>query len=123
MEAVDDELESSEDEDFGGVEPPPPKRSRFDGSTSLISPSRLRFQKKGKKRGNSSKMRSNGESEENGETVLGHQNGVLNSNGTTEKLAALKEKNREKIVQKKLSKFDEEVVRLIGQHLEKLGLQ
>lgn len=126
MEAVEAELESSEDEDFGGVVAPPPnKRSRFEGSSSLISSSRLHFQSKVKKRGNSSKMRSNGESEssENGEVILGHQNGV-SSNGTSiEKLAALKEKNREKIARKKLTKFDEEVVRLIGQHLEKLGLK
>ena len=124
MEAVEAELESSEDEDFGGVAPPPNKRSRFEGSTSLISPSRLRFQSKHRKGGNSSKMRSNGESEssENGEIILEHKNGV-SSNDTPEKFAALKERNREKIARKRLNKFDEEVVRLIGQHLEKLGLQ
>ena len=125
MEAVEAELESSEDEDFGGVAPPPNKRSRFEGSTSLISPSRLRFQPKHHKGGNSSKMRSNGESEssENGEVILEHPNGVSSNDTTAEKFAALKERNREKIARKKLNKFDEEVVRLIGQHLEKLGLQ
>eukprot|EP00111_Clytia_hemisphaerica_P018391 TCONS_00054380-protein len=68
-------------------------------------------------------MRSNGESEssENGEAILEHKNGV-SSNDTPEKFAALKERNREKITRKRLNKFDEEVVRVIGQHLEKLGL-
>lgn len=123
MEAVEAELESSEEEDFGGVAPPPNKRSRFEGSSSsLTSPRKpsLRFQAKSRKVQVSGKMRSNGDSEssENGEVILEHQNGV-SSNG---KLAALKERNREKIAKKKLTKFDEEVVRLIGQHLEKLGL-
>ena len=47
----------------------------------------------------------------------------VSANDTPEKFAALKERNREKIARKRLNKFDEEVVRLIGQHLEKLGLQ
>lgn len=120
MEAVEAELESSEEEDFGGVTPPPSKRSRFEGST--VSSQRKqsnRFQHR--EITFSKKMRSNGDSEssENGEIILEHQNGVSNSTG---KLAALKEKNRDKIAQKRLNKFDEEVVRLIGQHLEKLGL-
>jgi len=128
LEAVEAELESSEEEDFGGVAPPPNKRSRFEGSSSSSLSSHkssLRFQAKSKKVQISGKMRSNGDSEssENGEVILEHQNGV-SSNGVSSngKLAAIKERNREKIAKKKLNKFDEEVVRLIGQHLEKLGL-
>ena len=50
---------------------------------------------------------------------VSHNNGICGA----EKVAALKERNREKMAMKKFSKFDEEVVRLIGQHLDKLGLK
>lgn len=126
MEAVEAELESSEDEDLGGVTPPPSKRSRFEGSsTTLISRkfsgSSIPMSSKGKMQ---NKMISNGDtdSSENGEVVLEHSNGV-STEENSEKLAALKERNRNKIAKKKLSKFDEEMIRLIGQHLDKLGLQ
>ena len=51
------------------------------------------------------------------------QNGVSAGSPTGDKVAALKERNRDKIATKKLTKFDEEIVRLIGQHLDKLGLK
>lgn len=77
------------------------------------------------------KLSHNGDSEssENGEILCEvSQNGVQGQNSphnidSHDKVTALKEKNREKIAMKKFSKFDEEVVRLIGQHLDKLGLK
>ena len=117
MEAVEDALESSDEEGIGGLSPPPNKRSRVEGSSltshnfsgHFLSVNKHRMQ---------NKMRSNGDSESsgNGDVLLEHQNGATDT-------VELKEKNREKIAKKKLNKFDEEMVRLIGQHLDKLGMQ
>lgn len=127
MEAVEAELESSEDEDFGGVTPPPNKRSRFEGSSTLTSSSR-KFSGSSTSMSNKgnmqNKMISNGDpdSSENGDVILEHPNGV-SAEEHSERVAALKERNRDKIAKKKMNKFEEEMIRLIGQHLDKLGLQ
>ena len=116
-------LESSEEEENGRVSPPP-KRPRREGSR--LSPKSVslppkQMNQKGKMQ---TKIAHNGDSEssENGDVLCEvSQNGI--QMGGVDKVAALKERNREKIAMKKFSKFDEEVVRLIGQHLDKLGLK
>ena len=65
-----------------------------------------------------------GDSSENGDVVCEYAtpNGAVAS-GSKDRVAALKEKNRERLALKKLTGFDEEVVRVVGQHLNKLGLR
>ena len=63
------------------------------------------------------------ESSENGELVCDVSNGECSASLGEDKIAALKEKNREKLALKKLSVFDEELLRLVGQHLGKLGFR
>ena len=63
------------------------------------------------------------ESSENGELVCDVSNGECSASLGEDKIAALKEKNRERLALKKLSSFDEELLRLIGQHLGKLGFR
>ena len=76
------------------------------------------------------KQRNNGDSEssENGELLCeislnGGPAASSTAMSSDKVVAAIKERNREKITRKKFNKFDEEVVRLIGQHLDKLGLK
>lgn len=61
------------------------------------------------------------ESSENGELVCDVSNGECSASLGEDKIAALKEKNREKLALKKLRSFDEELLRLVGQYLGKLG--
>lgn len=67
------------------------------------------------------KMPEDSESSENGDVAV--EVGQSLHGADVDKLGALKERNKENIAMKKFSKFDEEVVRLIGQHLDKLGLK
>lgn len=128
LEAVEAELESSEEEETGGVSPPPNKRSRFEGSahsslSSSKSPSGHSFLMSQKKKMQTrAKTNPDTATNENGDVLCEVNGNGAESSSTSGKVAALKERNREKIAMKKLSKLDEEVVRLIGQHLDKLGL-
>ena len=134
VQAVKAALESSSEEEFGGESPPPNKRRRFEGSTcsSLASPISRSFllNQKGKMH---TKRKPIGDSDlsDNGECMSQiSQNGnhgggvVVTSSSNGRKVAAIKERNRDNFYAvKKFTKFDEEIVRLIGQHLSKLGLR
>lgn len=85
-------LASSEDEQQGGLSPPPQKKARLS----------LDFE--------SDMHRSRRTSKEDGEPST--SNGELITNGNT----------KPSVKKKSLSKVEEDVVRLVGQHLQGLGL-
>ena len=107
-------LESSREEDLGGHSPPPTKRPRFDIKISQESNSFLNWKLK-------MKNQTNSDLNENGELICELvQNGVTDL--STDKFAALKEKNCH-YKRKALSRHDEEIIRIIGQHLKHLGFK
>ena len=127
LQAAEAALESSEDEEYGARSPPPTKKARLEGlSPKSSSRASSSSHSKSSSRRMHRKMAGNGdssESSENGELVCDVSNGECSASLGEDKIAALKEKNREKLALKKLSVFDEELLRLVGQHLGKLGFR
>ncbi len=122
MQAAEAALESSAEED-GGESPPPQKKSRLESvskASDLVSSSSSSSTQGSVMHDEIHLSQSDGE-----KATLTNTNGAISNNkliangGGDDSLGD----NASTILKKKLSKFDEEVVRLIGQHLHSLGLQ
>ena len=121
MQAAEAALESS-DENNGGESPPPEKKARLAASLESVSTDLVSFSTS--KRKDSSVM--HGEvrnSQSGGEKENSTTNGELscselitNGGGDVDEETSVR-------LKQKLSRFDGEVIRLIGQHLQDLGLQ
>lgn len=121
MQAAEAALESS-DENNGGESPPPEKKARLAASRESVSTDLLSF----------STSKTKDSSVMHGEvrtTQSGGEKGHNSTNGefSSSKIIAngggdIKEDTSAGLKQK-LSRFDGEVIRLIGQHLQDMGLE
>lgn len=122
MQAAEAALESS-DEDNGGESPPPHKKARRESSVScsnLLSVSTSKATESSVMHDEIRVTQSTGEKERNsnGELACGSKQ-IANGGGDEETLT----RDTSVVLKHKLSRFDEEVIRLIGQHLQNMGLQ
>ena len=121
MQAAEAALESS-DENNGGESPPPEKKARLAASlesvsTDLISFSSSKVKDSSVMHGEVRNIQSGGDKENsttNGE--LSRSKLIANGGGDVDEEASAS-------LKQKLSRFDGEVIRLIGQHLQDMGLQ
>ena len=122
LQAAEAALESSE-EDNGGESPPPHKKARRESSVScsnLLSLSTSKATESSVMHDEIRVTQSAGEKERNsnGELACGSKQ-IANGGGDEETLT----RDTSGVLKHKLSRFDEEVIRLIGQHLQNMGLQ
>ena len=121
MQAAEAALESS-DENNGGESPPPEKKARLAASSESVSSdlvnfSTFKFKESSVMHGEVRTTQSGGDKEHsntNGE--LSCSKLIANGGGDVDQATSVELKH-------KLSRFDGEVIRLIGQHLQDMGLQ